>query len=60
MKPETRVDDGGEVAGTKFFTWAIIVVTAGLLVAISTEFTSMAAPDAQQTVVRTAAPQTAS
>jgi hypothetical protein len=40
MKTDFNVHGGGETAGTKFFTWAIIVVAAGLLVAMTTDFTS--------------------
>lgn len=50
MKPSTTVHGGQEVAGTKFFTWAIIAVAAALLVAMSTEFTSNQAPAPTHTV----------
>lgn len=52
MRADTSIHGGREVAGTKFLTWAIIVVTAGLLVAMTSEFT--AKPTAQaQLVVQT-------
>ena len=40
MKMDVQVHGGGETAGTKFFTWAIIAVAAGLLVAMTADFTS--------------------
>jgi hypothetical protein len=39
MRPNTTIHGGQEVAGTKFFTWAIIAVAAGLLVAMTTDIT---------------------
>lgn len=41
MKANTTMSsETGETSGTKFFTWAIIVVAAGLLVAVTTDFTT--------------------
>jgi len=49
MKMDVQVHGDGEVAGTKFFTWAIIAVAAGLLVAMTTDFTSKPVAAAQPT-----------
>ena len=40
MKTHTTMQGDTETSGTKFFTWAILVVAAGLLVAVTTDFTS--------------------
>lgn len=62
MKANTTMSsETGEVSGTKFFTWAIILVTAGLLVAMTSDFTAMktsTSPAAH--TVQTEAPQKAS
>ncbi len=40
MKVHTTMAGDTETSGTKFFTWAILVVLAGLLVAVTTDFTT--------------------
>ena len=40
MNIKTNTHGGEEVAGTKFLTWAILVVAAGLVFAVTTDLTS--------------------
>lgn len=41
MKANTTMSSrSNETSGTGFFTWAIILVTAGLLVAMTSDFTA--------------------
>lgn len=40
MKANTTMAGDTETSGTRFFTWAILVVVAALLVAVTTDFTS--------------------
>ncbi len=47
MNIKTNMHGGEEVAGTKFLTWAIITVAAGLAFATTAEFASSAAPPTQ-------------
>jgi hypothetical protein len=47
MNIKTNTHGGEEVAGTKFLTWAIITVAAGLAFATTAEFASSAAPQTQ-------------
>jgi hypothetical protein len=44
MNIQTNTHGGEEVAGTKFLTWAVLVVAAGLLFGMSVDLTSSAAP----------------
>jgi hypothetical protein len=60
MKPNTTIHGGQEVAGTKFFTWAIIAVAAGLLVAMTTDFTSKQTAPASTHTVQTSTDKNAS
>jgi hypothetical protein len=54
MNIKTNTHGGEEVAGTKFLTWAILVVAAGLVFAVTTDLAGNAAPQTQ-TVQTTAA-----
>jgi hypothetical protein len=47
MNIQTNTHGGEEVAGTKFLTWAILVVAAGLVFAVTADFTGNAAPTTQ-------------
>jgi hypothetical protein len=52
MNTNTTMTGDSENAGAGFFTWAALVVLAGLLVAVTTDFTSernMTTVHAQQT-----------
>ncbi|MBV8977300.1 MAG: hypothetical protein JO261_02725 [Alphaproteobacteria bacterium] len=56
MKTETSLHGAGESSGSRFFTWAIILAAAGLLVAMTADITRTQATtthtvqtDAQQT-----------
>lgn len=40
MKANTTMHGDTETSGTKFFTWAILVVVAGVLVAMTADVTS--------------------
>ena len=60
MKHTTTIHGGQEVAGTKFFTWAVIAVAAGLLVAMTTEFTAKQSTPAPAHTVQTSADKNAS
>ena len=40
MKANTTMAGDTETSGTGFFTWAALVVLAGLLVAVTTDFTA--------------------
>ncbi len=49
MKMNATMTGDTETSGTRFFTWAILAVVAGLLVAVTTDFTgqrNMTAPTA--------------
>jgi len=59
MRTQTSMPSG-EVAGAKFFTWAVIVVAAGLLVAVTTDVTGRQTAPATQSVVQTTTSQSAS
>jgi len=40
MKMNATMTGDTETSGTRFFTWAILAVVAGLLVAVTTDFTN--------------------
>lgn len=40
MKANTTMAGDTETSGTRFFTWAILVVVAGLLAAVTSDFAS--------------------
>ncbi|HWA90155.1 MAG TPA: hypothetical protein VG889_08990 [Rhizomicrobium sp.] len=40
MKMNSTMTGETETSGTGFFTWAVLVVVAGLLVAVTTDFTA--------------------
>ncbi|MBV9990614.1 MAG: hypothetical protein JOZ72_04910 [Alphaproteobacteria bacterium] len=40
MKMNATMTGDTETSGTRFFTWTILAVVAGLLVAVTTDFTS--------------------
>lgn len=49
MKANTTMHGDTETSGTKFFTWAILVVVAGVLVAMTADVTSQRNPATAQT-----------
>jgi len=60
MKTETNLHGAGETTGAKFFTWAIILAAAALLVAITTDITRTPASDASTHTAQTRMQQDAS
>jgi len=60
MKTETSLHGAGETAGSKFFTWAIILAAAGLLVAMTTDITSNASSQPPAHTAQTATQQSPS
>lgn len=40
MKMNATMTGDTETSGTRFFTWAILTVVAGLLIAVTTDFTN--------------------
>jgi len=63
MKMNATMTGDTETSGTRFFTWAILAVVAGLLIAVTTDFTNgrnmtataaHAAPAATHTVEKSA------
>jgi len=49
MKANTTMHGDTETSGTKFFTWAILVVVAGVLVAMTADVTSQRGSATAQT-----------
>ncbi len=47
MNIQTNTHGGEEVAGTKFLTWAILVIAAGLALGMTADFAGNAAPQTQ-------------
>jgi len=61
MKADTTMRADTETSGSRFFTWAIILVTAGVLAAMTADFTgSRTTVSAETQTVETSASQNAS